>query len=359
MLGQLMAGSVRDLAGQQGRPAAASAEQFAGLRRLIGFGRSLFDREGRDHELTGQVRPTYLSYLSTGPDGPFPSLPWTDGLAVNLGEADVVIQLTADRESAVTCAAVEIWKLICDAQLPLRISASFGGFGRQDGRGWLDFHDGVSNLDASQRLEAIEARNNDPVWMNGGTYMALLRLAIDLALWRSLERREQELLIGRNKLSGAALVRVERDHGGKPVPIAASIESDAPSPTELADWRDPPQTLDPLIEASHIHRANQNRGSAASEAAFRMFRQGYDFFDGFADGTPRVGLNFVSFQRDLASFHHVLHLPGWLGDSNFGGPEESADLQARAFVSVLAGGLYAVPPLAEPFPGVELFADGV
>ena len=101
-------------------------------------------------------------------------------------------------------------KLIADERLPLRVSASFGGFGRHDGRGWLDFHDGVSNLDANQRLTALEARG-DPAWMEGGAYMAFLRLSIDLALWRSLERREQELLIGRDKLSGAAITRVERD----------------------------------------------------------------------------------------------------------------------------------------------------
>ena len=116
-----------------------------------------------------------------------------------------------------------------------------------------------------------------------------------------------------------------------------------------------PETLDPLLEASHIHRANQNRGSAASEAGLRMFRQGYDFFEGFADGSPSVGLNFVSFQRDLASFHHVLHLPGWLGDTNFGGPAKaSADVATREPRHRLRGRPLRGTPIAEPFPGVSL-----
>lgn len=355
MLAELAEGSVRDLAGQPASHAEATVAQFQGLKALIGVGRRLFDPATHKPELALGPRPAFLSYLPEG-DAPFPAMPWAKTTAANPGEADVVIQLTGEREAAVTCAAVELWKLVVDARLPLHIAATFGGFGRHDGRGWLDFHDGVSNLESSQRLTALEAPA-DPAWMEGGTYMAFLRLGIDLAYWRSLERREQELLVGRDKLSGAALVAVERDRAGRPLPIAAPLHEGSTTAEQLADWRDPPQTLDPLLEASHIHRANENRGSAETAAGLRMFRQGYDFFEGFEDGVPRVGLNFVSFQRDLASFHHVLHLRGWLGDANFGGPSARAseELASPTFVRVLAGGLYAVPPVATPFPGSTLF----
>jgi hypothetical protein len=86
----------------------------------------------------------------------------------------------------------------------------------------------------------------------------------------------------------------------------------------LADFIDPPQTTDSLVETSYVHRANQVRGSPAAAAALRMFRQGYEFLEDLV-GRPRLGLNFVSFQRDLAVVHHVLHPPGWLGDVKFGG----------------------------------------
>lgn len=352
MLAQVAEGSVRDLAGQPAAHAKATISQFEGLQLLIGFGRRLFDPAAHEPELTLKPRPAFLSYLPAG-EAPFPALP--SGTIPALGEADVVLQLTGERESAVTCAAVEIWKLIVDEQLPLQVAAAYGGFGRRDGRGWLDFHDGVSNLESSQRLSALEAAA-DPEWMQGGTYMAFLRLAVDLVYWRSLERHAQELLVGRNKLSGAAVIAVERDHAGRPLPVAASFHEGPATAEEVADWRDPPQTLDPLLETSHIHRANQNRGSAETAAGLRMFRQGYDFFDGFVDGTPSVGLNFVSFQRDLASFHHVLHLHGWLGDANFGGPGvASEEAVIPPLVRILAGGLYAVPPVAAPFPGSTLF----
>lgn len=49
---------------------------------------------------------------------------------------------------------------------------------------------------------------------------------------------------------------------------------------ELAEWRDPPQTTDPLLEASHVHRSNQSRASSGVPGGRRMFRQGYDYLDG-------------------------------------------------------------------------------
>ena len=102
------------------------------------------------------------------------------------------------------------------------------------------------------------------------------------------------------------------------------------------------------MEASHIHRVNQNRASPYAPGGLRMFRQGYDFLEHLGPAGPRLGLNFVSFQRSLAILAHVMHLPGWLGDADFGGDEPP-------FTSVLAGGLYAVPPVESPFPGAGLF----
>jgi Dyp-type peroxidase family len=355
MLGALADGRVRELEGQTDRHTRSTGEQFSGLRVLIGYGRRFFDGEVHNPPLTRELRPDYLSYLPRRP-APFPRIPWSEGSLPNAGEADLAIQLTAERAAAVNCGAVEVWKLLTDEGLPLEIVSSFDGFGRYDGRGWLEFHDGVSNIESSQRLEALQAPPF-PTWMGGGTYMAFLRLAVDLAAWRTLERREQELLVGRDKLTGAALVAVARDEEGRPIPMAAAAPTTAASKEDLADWREPPQTVDPLLEASHIHRANQNRASPAAARSLRMFRQGYDFLDGFERGHPALGLNFVSFQGDPASIYHVLHLQGWLGDVNFGGPSPPGDdeLRSPTLVSALAGGLYAVPPVAEPFPGAVLF----
>jgi deferrochelatase/peroxidase EfeB len=349
---RLRLGEVRDLAGQAERTRAESTAQFDGLRLLVGFGRRLFDEQRHDPPVVACSRPDFLAYLPRTGE-PFPALPW-DGVR-RTGEADVLMQLTAASEAAVNAAAVEIWKVIVDHALPVAVTESYPGFGRPDGRGWLGFHDGVSNLRTEDRAAAMVAGQH-PAWMAGGTYLAFLRLRVDLAAWRALSRAQQELLVGRDKLSGAPLIGTDRGPSGELRPIPASPP--AAGANVPAEHRDPPQVTDPVIEASHVHRANQNRASGSAAGGLRMFRQGYEFLDGLGPDGPSLGLTFVSFQRDLSTVQHLLHLPGWLGDVNFGGRAERGpdEPPAVAFVSLVAGGLYAVPPRAGPFPGADVFS---
>jgi Dyp-type peroxidase family len=352
MLDQLASGAVRELVGQPADRATASAELFDGLEHLMAFGRRLFDSTAHDPPLTTAPQPDFLTYLPG--EGPFPALRWESSTVVpNRAERDIAIQLTASSQAAVNCAAVEIWKLLEDLRSPLRAVASFDGFGRSDGRGWLDFHDGVSNLQSSQRSAALEAVG-DPAWMSGGTYMAFLRIVVDLGAWRRLPRNQQELVVGRDKLSGAGLVATRVDETGEVQPIAALVP-DEPDDRQLAEYFEPPRPTDPVLEASHIHRANRARSSPYAPAALRMYRQGYEFLEEI-DGRPRLGLNFVSFQRDLSVIEQALHQPGWFGDANFGG-QSSPNSDARPplqLLTVSAGGFYAVPPAATLFPGAEI-----
>lgn len=350
MLAQLPQGHVRERVGQSKREVKATARMFSRLCVLVGFGRRLFDQRHHQPALVSAPRPEYLAYL-TNPQEAFPLLPWQT--SDNPGQADFALQLTGDSQAGVNCAAIEVWKLLVDDSLPLQAAATFTGFQRTDGRGWLEFHDGVSNIESSERLQALQAPGQ-PAWMAGGTYMAFLRLALDLAAWRRRSKGQQELLVGREKLSGAPLVGVRRE--GETVGVPAPLGQN-PSPSEQADYLDPPQATDPLLEASHLHRANQNRASPSAPAGQRIYRQGYDFLDDLGPEGPSLGLNFVSFQGDLAALQHLLHLPGWLGDVNFGGPTKPKDGEPPPlnFVSLLAGGFYAVPPRAQPFAGAELF----
>lgn len=344
LLEELRTGSVRDLVGQPEVHRASTASQFADLRVLIGFGRRLFDESAHGGPITEAPRPLYLSYLDT--QSAFPSIPWST--ARKPGESDIALQFTATSAAAVNCAAVEVCKAIEDGGLPLEPVATYEGFARLDGRGWLDFHDGVSNMDSSVRLEALEAQ--DPTWMSGGTYMSFLRIVVDLPAWRALGRTSQELAVGRDKLSGVALERVLEGGDGELVPEPRRF--DLEDPDAVGDWRDPAQRADRHLERSHIHRANQSRGSPAAPGSFRMFRQGYEFLDQIDGEGLHLGLNFVSFQRDLRVFQHVMNLPGWLGDSTFGG-------DAPDFLSLEAAGLYAIPPVTSPFPGAALFETEV
>jgi deferrochelatase/peroxidase EfeB len=348
MLDGLRHGRRPESAGQQTSARKAGVDQFESLDVLLGYGRRLFDHRAHRPALTKAQRPDFLSYLPG--DGPFPALRWARGR--RNAEADFAIQLTASTEAAVTCAAVEAWTLIAAQRLPLVIAESFDGFGRADGRGWLGFHDGVSNMPSDQRLRALTAAA-DPGWMEDGTYMTYLRLPVDLSVWGSLSRAEQELLVGRDKVTGAAVVRVRRADG-ELKPIAARPPSANATAAELARWRDPPQTGDHVLEAAHVARANQTRASPFAPGALRIFRQGYDFLEAIDKDTVRVGLNFVSFQRDLRVIQQLLHLPEWLGDANFGGTNSAI---GAPLISVSAGGLYAVPPNEKPFPGAKILAS--
>ena len=77
----------------------------------------------------------------------------------------------------------------------LEIVAVFSGSQRDDGRSWIDFHDGLSNLNPAERAEAIViGAGSDPpsaAWTINGSYLAFIRLGINLAIWRDLNDTKQ------------------------------------------------------------------------------------------------------------------------------------------------------------------------
>jgi Dyp-type peroxidase family len=341
MLQRLRDGVVADLQGTRPSDPGADVTAVPGgdLTVLLGYGARLFDPDLHVPRLTAvDDKPAELVRLRRNGVGvPFPTLPWAPDELRQEGEADLALQFIADREVTVNRAVVEVAKLVTASRLPLELVGVQAGFQRDDGRSWLGFHDGVNNLPSSQRRIAIEAATADPAWMQGGSYMAILRVLVDLPVWHDLTREQQELLVGRHKLTGCPLT-------------SAQPASDNGADCPPAIFRDPPKASHPVLQHSHIHRANHNRGAPDTDANNRIFRQGYEFLDWTAGGL-RVGLHFVSFQRNLARLTAVLRLPGWLGDVNFGGPPHSPPL----LLSVLSGGLYAVPPSEDPFPGAALF----
>jgi deferrochelatase/peroxidase EfeB len=322
---------------------------------LLGYGARFFE-PGRG--LSDAARPESLVPLEH-PRGPFASLRWAPGIAPRSGEGDVCLQLTGRDAHAVGRAAVETWKLIADESLPLTVRETYDGFARDDGRSWIGFHDGVSNIRPSKRLDAVRCPG-DPGWNRGGTYLAFLRCAVDLVAWRALPREQQEVLVGRDKLSGRALERVERE-GDRIFPRAfpPSPAGAGAVPAESEFFLDPPETGDPVVEASHIHRANQNRAEPSTHAGHRIFRQGYEYLDGIGPAGPALGLNFVSFQRDLEHLRQILGLADWLGGVNFGGrhDRDPGEPEPPELITLRAGGFYAVPPEGSPFPGAGLLGD--
>lgn len=354
MLAALQAGRTRDLGAASNPP--------GGFAAMLGYGTSFFDADRHQPALTGSERPAHLSCLRR--DGPaFPAIPWADDsdqapLLACSGEADLLLQFTGLSDHAVSRAAVEVSHLIRDDALPLVITGTLDGFLRDDGRSWIGFHDGVSNVEPSERPSVVTCPG-DPDWNRGGTYLALLRLQLDLDTWRALSRTDQELIVGRDKLTGWPIGSVSLDDGQlRPVPLSTEPV------TTSTHWRmrdayfNPPDTASAVLEASHTHRSNQNKGSGVTRAAHRIFRQGYEYLDSIGPEGTCLGLNFVSFQSDLQHVQQILGLKGWLGDANFGGRAGGADgtgPRSVALATLCAGGFYAVPPRDVPFPGARLF----
>ncbi len=202
----------------------------------------------------------------------------------------------------------------------------------------------------------------DEAWVVGGTYLAFLRLSVDLAGWRRLTRTDQELAVGRDKLSGCPITAVGPDgapltDAGCPVAGTEIWQSD-----NDATFAEPPEVVDPVVRASHVQRANHHQRPSSDSGTRRIFRQGYEFLE-WADGPSgfRAGLNFVSFQDTPGRLLRMLTAGGWLGGANFGGDEQRLP-QLASLLSVYGAGVYVVPPVAqegdEPFPGAAAFGGG-
>jgi len=365
MYRDLTRGTVRDLPGHP--------VDSGGLQVLIGYGPKVFELAGARRTLPKTFTPE-LRFRSASASGGGPllsgrGLHYAPDVKQNPATEEVCVQFTADTALGVHRPVVETWKLLHDRTdpalgvAPLAISAVFTGFQRADGRSWIDFHDGISNLRSDQRSRVIEidgetAAGDD--WIIAGTYLAFLRLVVDLLLWRGLTREEQELLVGRDKLTGSPLVGRTPNGQPRPDPRCPVVGT-----TEIVNagnekFREPGLVGDPLVQASHVHRANQNRfEDAARPNSLRIFRQGYEFFEPspVAPGF-RAGLNFVSFQDTPERLIRVLRQQDWLGDVNFGGERDRQLPGMDRLLAVRAAGIYLVPPLVpeETFPGAAIFA---
>lgn len=365
MLKDLQAGRWNEVAGQD-----ASGNQVlvpkGNLSLLIGYGPRLFNGTYHKPRLTEFDRPPNLSGEIRADGTPFAKLKWAPGVNFRAAQGDIALQFLGSTELAVDRAILEVAEAIRIKALPLEISALFRGFHRDDRRSWIGFHDGVNNMASDIRHQAVEALpDGDAPWMDGGTYMAFLRITVDLAQWRALPRTSQEAIVGRDKLTGAPLESVlQRADGSLEVMLTAGCPFNGglgPAGADPQDCIDPLAAGgEPIVAASHIHRSNLRRqNDPGQDAGNRIFRQGYEFLELNAGKRIEAGLNFVGFTRRMQAVTDILSLPAWLGGANFGGREGNAAVPSIPLMAMLAGGFYAVPPRGEPFPGARLFEQHV
>jgi deferrochelatase/peroxidase EfeB len=139
--------------------------KIGNLTILIGYGSNIF-------ELTGSRKSKPLGFTSrlgfkdpalsgSGPIFEGSKISYQNGLSQNHMQRDhILFQFIADNEFYTARACVELWKELemlekCSGSSPLQISGLYSGFQRPDGRNWLGFHDGISNLKSSERSQVI------------------------------------------------------------------------------------------------------------------------------------------------------------------------------------------------------------
>lgn len=348
--------------------------KMGNLTVLLGYGPKLFDLPG-----SKKSRPFFLAdnwnFKTPNPSGggqiiDTANVCYSPSVTVNHLLLDhVILQLIADNEFYTKRAVLEVWKELRKQEkslghMLLNITGIYSGFQRDDQRSWLGFHDGVSNLTPREREHVILINSRSSYhqdrWTFNGTYLAFMRMSIDLNKWDNTPRDFQEIIIGRDKLTGCPLIRVDKNN--KPV---KDSRCPVPGTSEIIDrgnehFRNhPPYTTNPntmVLQMSHIGSTRPiDKIPIWDRKSLRIYRQGFDYLERTNDYPGfDVGLNFVSFQNTPERLHRALtyqHMISQRGTANKSIPK------LEQFISVSAAGIFLVPPLGqyEPFPGAQIF----
>ena len=349
------------------------------LSILIGYGPRVFSIDGcRRQKPSGlEYHKKFSNPFSRG-GGPIiegSSISYADDIRINhVSFEHLLLQFIGDDNLTVNRAIVETWKLLStfknkQNEHVLSISKIYEGFQRNDGRSWLGFHDGVSNLASKDRFRAIaisnKALNVNDLWTENGTYMSFIRIAIDLDKWQRIEKEIQEIIIGRDKITGCPIIG--KDSNGKPIKDARCPVKGTHEVIERGNevFREYPQigstvykpisSYEKNLEYSHISRAKLSNINIRQDSSIKIYRQGFEFFESL-DSFPgfRVGLNFISYQNDPSKLIRILQ-EGF--GRNIHTNKESNTLED--YFSVRSAGIFLVPPLAtnDLFPGMSIFLD--
>lgn len=342
------------------------------LTLTLGYGPRAFCLDGMRQPTPCELAQSFL-FRSPMPAGgglvlPGSGLRYAPDVRVNLATEDFAVQFLADSPLAVERAIVESWAHLRERAdpatgvAPLQITSHFSGHVREDGRSWLGFHDGISNLQpGEERLRALVIKPTnraEDAWTVGGSYFAFFRFAVDIEAWRALDRKTQELIVGRDKLSGAAITSL--DAAGNPVTASGCPMHGAREilPSSATAEDEPPDVSEEVLRQSHAQRSNHHRRDIANRDSLRIYRQSFEALE--AIDTPpgfRTAVNFTCYQDTPERLIRLLTQPGWMGRTNFGGDPDRPHPGMASLMTTRAAGIYLIPPCAdgEAFPGAIAF----
>lgn len=248
----------------------------SGLTITIGFGPTLFSKDGVDRFGLASSRPAALVDL--------PHFP-ADRLDPARSGGDLCVQACAN-DPQVAVHAVRNLVRIGFGVVSVRWSQL--GFGRTSStsteqstaRNLFGFKDGTANLKAEDRGAIADhvwvgpGDDRDATWMTDGSYLVARRINMHIETWDRTSLREQEAIVGRDKGEGAPL------SGGTEF---TAVDLDAKGPHGLKVARN-----------SHVRLAHPDDNDGV-----QILRRGYNFADG-SDGLGRLdaGLFFIAYVRD-------------------------------------------------------------
>jgi len=362
-------------------------ELYHDLKVMIGYGPRIFDLNG-----THRKTPKLFSELFVEPNrggGPVlegSDLSYHEDIIENHAALDdVVIQFISNNVFVTNQCIVEIWREISEVKkidkhgASLSLTKFYDGFRREDNRNWMGFHDGVSNIKDEERkgiitINGYQVKPEDN-WIINGTFMGFIRLYVDLHHWWTVNRNEQELMVGRDKVTGCPIMGIN-DTTGKNIVMKGCPKPGTKEVTENGNeaFRDHPpygfQMLpagasDELLRFSHIAEARKiTPHSIRQKEQYRIFRQGYEFLEKIEPYPGiRAGLNFISFQDNpIRLLNTLVNInaesakdlkTGW----NQRKKEDIQRYKFNSFFRVGAAGIFFVPPQnsEELFPGASIF----
>lgn len=148
----------------------------------------------------------------------------------------------------------------------------------------------------------------EPAELDGGTYLAVEVLLLDIGAFDNESRSSQEAIVGRTKDTG--------------------------------------QPAGNAVDSSHVLKANPHRPGTDDEKR-RLLRRGYPLIRA-TDGQMTLGLVFLAFARSLTTQHEFVRR-AWIDNPNFPHVDAGVDQLLATYVKrpLEAGGYYFVPPLTK------------